>query len=269
MKIKTMDHIKYDAKLGEFVNYSDEDLATIRIWLKHPYAVVLKNVFDKGLLDDIRHKIFKFFQDTPETNPHVKNGSANFHRIDNNPEKSAVKRKLHSSISFYWNEDIAGETKLMRAMSLFKNEIAELPRTFTLNTVEKAFDSEWLTIPQITHYPLGGGRLNKHKDPTNIQYTTILAMMTEKGRDYQHGGFYVESAGEKILLDDYMEAGDVYMVSPEIVHGVDTIDEDGYIEVQWENPLGRWTLFPALVELKTLSGEKIEGLEDLDVDSYA
>ena len=231
----------------------------IRNDIAHDRIVILKSVFAADILDVIKTKVFEYFLKNKETNPEINGDTPNYHRIDNNPEKSAVKRIAHKYISFYWNEDLASETRLMKAMTVLKNKIAKLPEEFTV----KGIDGGYITLSNITHYPIGGGRLNKHVDPENIQYTVMIASMSNIGEDYRSGGVYVEFDGNKEFLDSKMSKGDIFLFKPSLMHGVDDIDPDAE-GPEWKSIKGRWILFPALVEFKSLQGEKVEGLRDLD-----
>mgnify|MGYP003141440771 CR=1 FL=1 len=253
-------NFQYNPELEVIDGYSIKDVEEIRNLIESYNVVILKKVFDKRLIEKIRADVFNFMASTEENNPLIEHGVANYFRRDNNPEKSAVKRIKQFVASFYWNKDISGETVLMKAMSRLRNQIAGLPPEYTLNGIEP---DGYMTYSNITHYPSGGGMLNKHQDPPNKQFTVIISSMSEKGKEFSQGGVYVEIAGKKINLDDILEIGDVYLMNPQMIHGVDTIDPE-YLGPQWDMIAGRWILFPALIEVKTLHGVKVEGLQDLE-----
>ena len=250
---------KYEENKKEIVGYSDNQVDEIREHIKQDSIVILKSVFSDTLIDNIKNSVFEYFNNNPQSNPQIDEATPNYHRIDNNPQKSAVKRVAHKFISFYWNNDIANETNLMKAMSRLKNKIAKLPENFTINGIEDGY----VTLSNITQYPTGGRRLNKHIDPENIQYTVMIASMSEKDTDFDTGGLYVEENGVKHYLDGALKKGDIFLLKPSLVHGVDDIDSDISDEPKWDSIRGRWILFPALIELKTMYGEKVTGLEDL------
>lgn len=240
--------------------YSDYDVEQIRQLIESHKVVILKNVFDKSLIREIKKHVFNHMTLAEESNPEIGVDTPNYFRRDENPEKSAVKRIKQFVASFYWNKDISGETKLMKAMSRLRNEIARLPVDYTLNGIES---DGYMTYANITHYPPGGGMLNKHQDPPNKQFSVIISSMSEKPEDFEMGGVYVEVDGEKVDLDRILELGDVYLMNPQMIHGVDPVDPnlDG---LQWHSSKGRWILFPALIEIKTLKGIRVEGLKDLE-----
>jgi Ca2+-binding EF-hand superfamily protein len=260
MKIVKLDEFKFSEENNRILGATEENIAFIRDAISSDKVVILKNVFSKNRLLEIREAVFEYFKTNKESNPLVNGKTPNYHRVDNNPPKSAVKRIAHKYISFYWNRDLAGETTFMKAMSMLKNRIANLEEEFTIHGIEK---NGYISLPNITQYPKGGGRLNKHIDPENIQFTVMIASMSERGADFSTGGVYVEEDGKKHYLDDILEIGDIFLFKPSLVHGVDDIDpEIGY--PQWNDIGGRWILFPTLIELKTTRGENVEGLKDLE-----
>jgi hypothetical protein len=255
-------NFKYNAESGSIEGYSKNEIEEIRGLIESHTVIVLKGVFEKTVIKKIRKSIFDYMQLSEQSNPIIQNNVMNYFRRDDNPEKSAVKRIKQFMASFYWNLDIAGETRLMKAMSRLRNEIARLPVEYTLNGIE---EDGYMTYSNVTHYPSGGGKLNKHQDPPNKQFTVIIASMSEKGDDFDYGGVYVEIDGKKIDLDDVINTGDVYLINPQMVHGVEQIDPQ-VKSLQWNSIKGRWILFPALIEVKTTQGIKVDGLRDLEND---
>jgi hypothetical protein len=260
---KIFNNFRYNCESRNIEGYSKKDIENIRHFIKSYKVVVLKDVFEKKVIEGIRKSIFDYMQLSEQSNPIIDGDVPNFFRRDENPEKSAVKRINQFVVSFYWNADVAGETVLMKAMSRLRNEIAKLPIEYTLDGIES---DGYMTYSNIIHYPLGGGKLNKHQDPPNKQFTVIISSMSEKGDDFHRGGVYVEETDEKVELDDVLETGDVYLINPQIMHGVDEIDPQSK-PLQWNSIKGRWILFPALIEVKTVHGVKVDGLKDLENDN--
>lgn len=258
MDIRLLDNFRFDSNSSRIVGFSDADINGIREVIKNSGVVVLKNVFIKNQILSLRKTVFEYFLDKAPSNPPIHDSTPNYWRRDDDPPKSAVKRVNQFYSSFYWNDDLSGERVLLQSMSRLKHKIAGLPEDFTFNGESQGY----ITYPTITHFPLGGGHLNKHKDPENIQFCVIIASMSTRGEDYKVGGVFVEQDGIRLDIDGMLDAGDVYLINPSMVHGVDPIDPDigGF---QWDNPAGRWTLFPSLIEVKTTQGVKVEGLEDL------
>lgn len=256
---KVFKNFNYNHNSQAIEGYCEDDIKQIRLYIESHKVVILKSVFNKSLMREIKERVFNHMIVAEENNPEIEVDVPNYFRRDENPEKSAVKRIKQFFASFYWNKDIAGETELMKAMSKLRNQVAELPIDYAINGIES---DGYMTYSNITHYPSGGGMLNKHQDPPNKQFTVIISSMSEKQKDFEVGGVYIEVEGEKIDLDQILEIGDVYLMNPQTIHGVEAIDPH-LDELQWQSPKGRWILFPALIELKTLKGIKVEGLKDL------
>lgn len=258
--IKKYFDFKFNEKELEFSEYPQYKIELIREDLLNGNVVVLKNFFDFNSMIDLRSKIHESFISENFTNPPLSNKTENFIRRDNNPEKSAVKRVKQFAVSFYWNKPFFREREYFLALTYLRNRIANLPLNYTSQQIEP---DGYLTYPNITHYPLGGGRLNKHTDPPNKQFCTIMAALSQISRDFDSGGIYYYSKSQKINLEEHLNIGDVYLMNPDIPHGVDTISGDKKNQIDWKSDKGRWILFPAMIEIESLRGIPIKGLQDL------
>ena len=258
MDITYLNNFRFDENSSRIIGYKQADLDLIRETIKRSDVVVLKSVFSKNTILNLRKNVFQYFLNNPSSNPPINDNTLNYWRRDDDPPKAAVKRVNQFYSSFYWNDDFFGEKALLQSMSRLKHLIAGLPEEFTFDGNTQGY----ITYPTITHFPLGGGYLNKHKDPENIQFCVIIASMSTRGDDYKSGGVFVEQDGVRIDIDGVLDSGDVYLINPSMVHGVSPIDSD--VEgLQWDKQSGRWTLFPSLIEVKTTQGIKVKGLEDM------
>ena len=67
----------------------------------------------------------------------------------------------------------------------------------------------------------------------------ISGIMSKRGTDYQTGGAYIlNNQGEKVDAEDGLDVGDIYIVYPTVLHGVETIDKKK--DVDWDSFDGRW-----------------------------
>jgi hypothetical protein len=240
---------------------NDSLIIQIRNDINNHKVVILKNFFDEIKLKKLKNDYFELFKKSTSSNPFFEENCDNFFRRDIDPPKSAVKRNKQFATSFYWNDNTFGELNLFKQLSRLRNLIANLPLEYTLNGFEP---DGYVTYPNISHYPINGGNLNKHTDPPNKQFCTIMAAMSKKQIDFKTGGLYVEKDNVKHYIDDYLEIGDVYLMNPQTIHGVDPIDVNSNENVEWDSIKGRWILFPALIEAKTARGIKVSGLKDLE-----
>lgn len=261
--IKIYRDFSFNLKSPEFAEYPKEKIEEIRKDIANGNVVILKDFFSKKSLIELREAIFKLFCDSNFSNPELNHNTLNFIRRDENPAKSAVKRTKQFYVSFYWNKPLFGEREKFLSLTHLRGKIARLPLGYTVNGIEQ---DGYLTYPNITHYPIGGGMLNKHTDPPNKQFCTIMAAMSERGRDFKNGGIYFYNNDKKVDLESHLSIGDVYLMNPSIPHGVDKIYDlkESNSEINWELNKGRWILFPALIEATSLSGIKPIGLKDLE-----
>jgi len=234
-------------------------ISIIRSSIEKGQIVILKSFFEKEEMQAFRKQAHDFMCKSESSNPFFCSSTPNFYRRDNDPPQSAVKRNKQFLTSFYWNDDHFGEKKYYQVLSKLRNIIAGLPEEYTLSGPE---DDGYVTYPSIVHYPPNGGKLNKHTDPPNKQFCTIMASMSLIGDDFFEGGLYVYYKGIKYMIDPFLEVGDVYLMNPYSIHGVDVIDPSDE-DINWLSPKGRWILFPALIEAASLNGKKLEGLKDL------
>ncbi len=86
---------------------------------------------------------------------------------------------------------------------------------------------------QVVQYPSGSGYLAGHQDPFHNQRLFISGYMSKPGVDFSGGGFWaMNSADQKILLEDVVNIGDMGAGYARIIHGVHRI-EGGVGSVRW------------------------------------
>lgn len=122
---------------------------------------------------------------------------------------------------FPWNDDRSG--------------IAELAQSaFDLVARLNAYDPAWLRkqtpkdgVVQRFHaicYPAGSGHISPHRDPVRVTKFTSGLYVTEYGKDYAEGGYYIlDASGEKVVVDHEVESGDMVLFPAHFAHGVDTV----------------------------------------------
>ena len=67
----------------------------------------------------------------------------------------------------------------------------------------------------------------------------ISIIMGKKGEDFETGGAYVVAKNkERINLESAFSIGDIYILFPTVLHGVETIDKGS--EIDWNSMKGRW-----------------------------
>lgn len=146
-------------------------------------------------------------------------------------------RFLRAIYNPIWAEDIYSLHTVFRKFAKLRNAILDYPCDFAIDNI--AEDGSW-TASRLQHYPTGGGFLVEHVDSVLAsvhdwagykQFLQFLLPLTQKGVDFARGGGYVVVDGTKIVIDDFMQPGDVAMYSGLIQHGVDEIDPHRPLEL--------------------------------------
>lgn len=182
--------------------------------------------------------------------PKVENGIPNYHRIDENVEKSKVKSILHLYTFFYWNKESDPVATYFKRLFKIRNAISDLPEDYALNNIQEGL----ISIPTVQQYPRGGGYMQEHLDPDTGQKAIFSTLLSKPGRDFVKGGlFYRDKKNEKVYMDTILRPGDSFVFYPSASHGVDPIDEE--MQLDWNKTDGRWMCFSALVTASSLNGE--------------
>ena len=72
------------------------------------------------------------------------------------------------------------------------------------------------------NYPYGTGFISRHIDPTTFVKVTAGIYVTEYGKDYNSGGFYVlDKKKNKKNIDKHIKSSDMVLFYPSMPHGVD------------------------------------------------
>ena len=153
-------------------------------------------------------------------NAKVLEGCPNF-RYTSNFISDSLDKYNTSDSSFYvfpWNDDLSPITSLT---SQFYNAVLKVqgycPSTVLSNT---PLDSIIQRI-HLIHYPPQTGRITTHVDPDNVCQLVSGIYLTQYGREYTDGGFYViNHDSEKVLIDAMIESGDSVLFYPQLPHGV-------------------------------------------------
>lgn len=162
---------------------------------------------------------------------------------------------LYRILDFYWNEAYHSQTKeLVLDLSDFtEKNLKNKP----LNL--KEYNSKKLGIYcSISHYPANKGFLNVHSDKleTDLLYHHMVPI-TFKHKHFDSGGlFIINKNNEKIIIDDYVEEGDVIFFDGFFKHGVDKIFS--------KNNIGRIQTFAITTNFKT-PYESLDIVNDLKI----
>ena len=167
-------------------------------------------------------------------------GCPDFQRIiDSEASKSYSYTALRRSAFFFpWNSDPVGCFNQVNVRwRVFKVLSGLAPNAYERNTPRDGI----VDRVQVALYPAGGGGLASHVDSTKNQKVIIGAMMSQRGSDYEYGGFFAtDIKGLRVDFEEHLNVGDMVVGYPTVVHGVVAVDPD--IPLEWETFNGRWFL---------------------------
>jgi len=211
-------------------------------------VVVVKNVVKKKQIVKICEKINKKKM-VPSKSAKMIEGIKNIY-YKASPSKLAnknSKRYIVSNRSWYffpWNEDKTGLVDLVQPVF---NHIISLngydPKIIKENSPKDGIIQRF----HLMNYPLGSGFISRHVDPTKIVKITAGIYITEYGKNYDSGGFYVlNKKRKKINIDKHIKSSDMVLFYASMPHGVDNISKSK-IKSKKDFENGRWFLNCTLV----------------------
>ncbi len=213
-------------------------------------SLIIKNVFDKKEIIDLKDSIFNIEKNQEEKNFRMLDECPNFHVSNkkNNiaPVKDNYDETAHSHYFFRWNKD---------EINIFKkfDKIWDLIKIFS--GLEK--DSYKLNKPkdlildriQIIRYPLNEGYITTHCDASAWQKLNIGICFNEQGKEFNEGGLYLlDKNDKKINIEGKLEIGDCFCWIPTIFHGVDIPKLTNHNNKNWNSKSGRWQALALTVQ---------------------
>ncbi|MDX6574887.1 MAG: hypothetical protein QOE96_840 [Blastocatellia bacterium] len=203
---------------------------------------VFKSVASVSELDRLIHHLHGVMMNSFETYVPIREGVPNYMRLSLGDERALTPLWMVSWSFFSWNRDIFNLFSRYAAVYRLRNILSGLPpEMFISRRVER----ECAARIAVHFFPSGKGMLGAHLDPVGLhQLATATLLMTERGKDYMTGGFYLKrKTGERLFIEDALEPGDVYMCNPRCPHGVATVDEGSAYDPT--SRAGRWNMvFP-------------------------
>ncbi len=224
-----------DKKLEDILNDS-ATIKELKAAISDNELIKIKNAVPGKIIQNIKSYLKNVGSNSfPQYYPIVK-GCPNFHRINDNDERAYVKGIFHQFVFYPWNQDYFDLFEKFRLLFYLKNALSGIAfEKFCGREPENQCTSRIA----IQFYPKGSGFLEPHKDPVDYHQIAVpILIMSEKGKDYETGGLFIEKDGEKQYLDDNSQEGDVVYFNASLTHGVDTIDPDK--TSKWLDFDGRW-----------------------------
>ena len=166
-----------------------------------------KNFYKIKFFRECKKKLEKFAKETRPINPKIKSGIKNGFYLSKNLSNKGYKTVDRSFYFFSWNKDklkiyrkIINLYKPLKILNgLRKNQISKnKPRD---GVVERL---------HIINYPLNSGQISRHYDPVNVSIFNFGLYVTEYGKDYTKGGFFVLNRNnKKIFIDKKIKKTDI------------------------------------------------------------
>lgn len=204
----------------------------------------LTGALELDLVNKIKINTVEFWDSRPSEFYKMMGYTPNFHRvIDDDVAKNYSFYALkHSAYCFPWNEDFTGAREAIMGVWRDIKAFMGLDRfAYEGNTP----DDGVVDRIQVALYPSGAGELEAHTDPKHNQRLIISGYLSKRGEEYNSGGFFaLDSAGQKIDLEDRIELGSFAVMHACVRHGVSAIDPgtDLVNEASGYRTRGRWFL---------------------------
>ena len=199
---------------------------------------VVRQFIERSLAIDIRNYLTKIGQNSLPTYEPIEIGRPNFHRLNLDDERAHVRGCFHQFVFYPWNQDIFGLFNIFEDLFKLKNLITGNP---VGRFAGRHGQDGVVSRLAFQLYPSGKGFLNRHQDPYGEHQLTVPTVcFSEKPRDFQAGGAFIEDAdGTRHYLDNNTALGDVVFFDARATHGVEVVDP--HVEARWLDFVGRWT----------------------------
>ena len=231
--------------LSKFNNFDKKKL--LKSLLNGNIIVVKKAVNKKKILEICKNIHNQKLKSSKSTKMYegVKNI---YYKVEAKQDKiEDPKRYIVSNKSWYffpWNKD---KTKLVKLVQPVYDNVIKLNGYDPKDIVKKTPKDGIIQRFHLLNYPYGEGFISRHIDPTTIVKCTAGIYITEFGKDYSAGGFYVINKNKrKINIDKHIESSDMVLFYSSMPHGVDSIEKPT-IESKKNKLNGRWFLNLTLV----------------------
>lgn len=220
----------------------------------HGDVFILKNVISRKDATALKEKIYangketqpsEFIpEDTTIPNYHTKSFSGKC--------VGGYDEVAHAYYFYRWNEDDLGVLEALHdswdTIKIFNG----LGQDGLKDNVPK---DKVIDRVQVLHYPINSGEITTHCDAARWQITNFGVNLTEKGTDFDDGGFYcLNQDGEEVDLESKVKTGDGIFWSPSVFHGVKT--PTGFGDVDWDKSGGRWQMITQAIQSRLIDNRR-------------
>ena len=198
---------------------------------------------------------FDAANDHPSIGEKPSEAQTNFQKLSigatkTHPMQESYGRFLRVIFNPMWQDDIYAMHDIFERLIQVRNLLAGQPLDFASRSVE---DGLW-SATRILQYPTGGGYLQAHRDAkfsfitseAEQSYYQVFTVLSEKGKDFERGGGFIEIDGQNVVLDDLMSLGDITIYDGATRHGVEIVDPHKTLDMSCIN--GRLSAFVNLYQ---------------------
>ncbi len=185
---------------------------------------LVKRAFTREFMLELKNRVHEYWNSRPQAFYKMLEGSPDFHRIIDEElgKKYSFMMVKHAAYFFPWNDD---------PLKLFP---VVMPRWrpfkflggFGWEEYEKNTPKDGVIDRiQVLRYTPKVGMLETHSDPYKHQRVFISGYMSQRGADFEGGGFYLMGkADRRVFLEDEIEVGDMGIGYATVAHGVEPCD---------------------------------------------
>ena len=178
----------------------------------------------------------------------------NSRQVHWNYKEQALSAKFLSWSFYPWNENNHNLFENLNELFVLRNLLVDLPKNNYFTEADENF------VPRLAaqFYPSGEGYMAAHKDPySQHQFAIPTLLLSEKGKDFCTGGFYVVNKNlEKIYLDQELSFGDLSLFHTSMTHGVELVDSE--VEFDEKSKSGRLMIIGAVNAVSGIEGFQSE-----------
>ena len=201
---------------------------------------ILSGAFDPDWMRYVIKQTMEYFRSKPSEFYKMLEGTPDFHRLIDleTGKKYSFQVCKHSAFFYPWNDDPLNLfPTVYERWRIIKSLMGLGATEYEKNTPKYGV----VDRIQIAQYPSKIGFLEPHSDPFLHQRLFFSGYMSQRGRDYHGGGFYLVGENDSVVeAEDEIEIGDVGIGYATVYHGVAPCDRD--LEPDWDSPAGRWFL---------------------------
>jgi len=203
--------------------------------------LILEKAFQPETLVSLRDRVYRHGSVTPPAEVPIVDGCPDFHYITDRDRPRPADGYVaidHSYFSFRWNGDPLQVFQTVEEPNRLVKLLSGLSPTEFENNLPSDLAVDKI---QVIHYPPGIGYISAHSDPFSRLKMILGVLLCEPGTDYTGGGFFLKGpGGKKVPLESEYRLGDITLVFPSMIHGVDPVSSPH--GGSWESAAGRWFL---------------------------